>query len=230
MLLGLLKFAKLPRLKLVRGRSPLGRVVEGDAGAEGAAPLWLVLFFSCVDGDAGDGCGALACSASERRNSTKRFENDSSPVDEALDSAALRPCPPLFPSLLMPMPTILPGLVVVEDPMLVRCSPAVSLSSSDHCKTLAMRESISKRFPSARGVVRNCRSRFVTSLRSTLTSDVFARSRRNASVKCSFRMTASWRSLPINKFFSLTSFSRTWHLSAAPLNSAASASAAAVRV
>lgn len=30
---------------------------------------------------------------------------------------------------------------------------------------------------------------------------------RSAFVKCSFRITASWRSLPISRFFSLTSFS-----------------------
>jgi hypothetical protein len=43
---------------------------------------------------------------------------------------------------------------------------------------------------------------------STLSSGRPFLSMRRAFVRCSFRVTASWRSLPIRRFFSLTSFSK----------------------
>lgn len=69
------------------------------------------------------------------------------------------------------------------------CNPAFSRSSSFHERMVASNESISKRFESARGVVKKDNRILVTSLRSTLVSDEERRSRRSASIRCSFRMT-----------------------------------------
>jgi hypothetical protein len=55
---------------------------------------------------------------------------------------------------------------------------------------VARRESISNRFASARGVVRNASSTFVTRRRSTLVSEEFRLSRRRASIRCSLIITA----------------------------------------
>lgn len=71
-----------------------------------------------------------------------------------------------------------------------RCRPAFSRSSSDHCKIEDSKVSISNRLVSPLGVPRNCRRTFVTSLRSTLVLFDVLRSRRNASTRCSFMMTA----------------------------------------
>lgn len=72
----------------------------------------------------------------------------------------------------------------------LRCRPAFSLSSSDHERMVDMRDSISKRFGSARGVVRKESKTFVTRRLSTLVSEEERRRRRNASIRCSFMMTA----------------------------------------
>ena len=71
-----------------------------------------------------------------------------------------------------------------------RCRPAFSRSSSVHCKIEDSKVSISNRLASPLGVLRNCRRTFVTSLRSTLVLFDVLRSRRNASTRCSFIMTA----------------------------------------
>ena len=83
-----------------------------------------------------------------------------------------------------------------EDPVdagaaLLRCRPAFSRSSSFQERMEASRVSISKRLESARGVVRKDRITFVTKRRSTLVSEEERRSRRNASMRCSFMMTAT---------------------------------------
>lgn len=106
-----------------------------------------------------------------------------------------------------------------------RCRPAFSRSASFHDRMLARRLSISNRLLSPRGVVRKESRTFVTSLRSTLLSVWFLRSRRSASMRCSLRITAipggqterrqeirercepSCRSFRISRSFSLTSFS-----------------------
>jgi hypothetical protein len=75
-----------------------------------------------------------------------------------------------------------------EEP--TRCRPAFSRSRSFQERTEARRESISKRFPSARGVERKERSTLVTKRRSTLKSVELRRNRRRASIRCSFMMTA----------------------------------------
>ena len=123
-----------------------------------------------------------------------------------------------------------PVLGVMRPPL--RCRPAFSRSSSFQERIVASNDSISNRFESARGVVRNDKRTFVTSLRSTLVSDEERRSLRSASIRCSFRMTPtrgqdairkdtvrwtwqhvpSWRSFPMRRFFSLTSFSSSWVL------------------
>ena len=77
---------------------------------------------------------------------------------------------------------------VSEEP--TRCRPAFSRSRSFQERTEARRESISKRFPSARGVERKERSTLVTKRRSTLKSVELRRNRRRASIRCSFMMTA----------------------------------------
>ena len=77
---------------------------------------------------------------------------------------------------------------VSEDP--TRCRPAFSRSRSFQERTVARRESISKRFPSVRGVERKERSTLVTKRRSTLKSVELRRNRRRASIRCSFMMTA----------------------------------------
>lgn len=71
-----------------------------------------------------------------------------------------------------------------------RCRPAFSRSRSVHESMVARRESISNRFASARGVVRNARRTFVTRRRSTLVSDELRLSRRRASMRCSLIITA----------------------------------------
>ena len=71
-----------------------------------------------------------------------------------------------------------------------RCRPAFSRSSSVHCKIEDSRVSISNRLASPLGVFRNCRTTFVTSLRSTFMLFDVLRSRRRASTRCSFMMTA----------------------------------------
>ena len=71
-----------------------------------------------------------------------------------------------------------------------RCRPAFSRSSSVHCKIEESKVSISNLLASPLGVLRNCRRTFVTSLRSTLVLFDVLRSRRNASTRCSFMMTA----------------------------------------
>ena len=71
-----------------------------------------------------------------------------------------------------------------------RCRPAFSRSSSVHCNIEDSKVSISNRFASPLGVLRNCRRTFVTSLRSTLVLFDVLRSRRSASTRCSFMMTA----------------------------------------
>jgi len=71
-----------------------------------------------------------------------------------------------------------------------RCRPAFSRSSSVHCKIEDNKVSISNRLASPLGVLRNCRRTFVTSLRSTLLLLDDLRSRRSASTRCSFMMTA----------------------------------------
>jgi hypothetical protein len=161
----------------------------------------------------------------------------SSPPGAIPSTALLLPCP--FPApapcpvLSTPVPIFLPlpGVLCPEAPPLPSrfCNPPVSRSSSLQWSTDAISESISKRFASARGVVRNCKSRFVTSRRSTDASLLSFRIRRSASVRCSFRITAagatsgeslscahfvptiwcspSCRSLPMRRFFSFTSFS-----------------------
>ena len=73
---------------------------------------------------------------------------------------------------------------------LTRCRPAFSRSRSFQDRTEARRESISKRFPSVRGVERKERSTLVTKRRSTLKSVELRRNRRRASIRCSFIMTA----------------------------------------
>ena len=75
-----------------------------------------------------------------------------------------------------------------------RCRPAFSRSSSVHCKTVDSIVSISNRLASPLGVLRNWRRTFVTSLRSTLVLFDDLRSRRSASTRWSFMMTA-WRSV-----------------------------------
>ena len=76
-----------------------------------------------------------------------------------------------------------------------RWRPAFSLSTSPQDRMVANRLSISKRFASARGVVRNANRMFVTKRRSTLLSVWFLRRRRNASVRCSLRITAIFPSI-----------------------------------
>ena len=71
-----------------------------------------------------------------------------------------------------------------------RCRPAFSRSSSVHCRIEDSKVSISNRLASPLGVFRNCRRTFVTSLRSTLVLFDDLRSRRNASTRCSFMITA----------------------------------------
>ena len=71
-----------------------------------------------------------------------------------------------------------------------RCRPAFSRSSSVHCKIEDSKVSISNRLASPLGVLRNCKRTFVTSLRSTLVLFDVLRSRRSASMRCSFIMTA----------------------------------------
>ena len=71
-----------------------------------------------------------------------------------------------------------------------RCKPAFSRSGSVQERIVARRESISNRLLSARGVVRNERRTLVTSRRSTLVSEELRLSRRRASIRCSFIMTA----------------------------------------
>lgn len=71
-----------------------------------------------------------------------------------------------------------------------RWRPAFSRSASSHCRIVESSCSISKRFESARDVVRNDNRTLVTSRRSTLTSEVLFRSRRSASVRCSLFTTA----------------------------------------
>ena len=71
-----------------------------------------------------------------------------------------------------------------------RCRPALSRSSSVQCKIEESRLSISNRLGSPLGVLKNCRRIFVTSLRSTLVLFEDLRSRRSASMRCSFIMTA----------------------------------------
>jgi len=109
----------------------------------------------------------------------------------------------------------------------VRCSPAFSLSESDHDKIVPRSDSISKRFESSLGVARKVKSMLLTSRLSTLLSVLFFRSRLSASMRCSFKITPvlnvkfckehrqfvdvpSCRSLPIKRFFSFTSFSSSW--------------------
>ena len=72
-----------------------------------------------------------------------------------------------------------------------RCSPALSRSSSDHDRIEASSESISKRFESARGVLKNEMRTLVINRRSTLFSVESFFSLRIASVRCSFRITAA---------------------------------------
>ena len=71
-----------------------------------------------------------------------------------------------------------------------RCKPAFSRSSSVHCNIEDSKVSISNRLASPLGVFRNCKRTFVTSLRSTLVLFDVLRSRRSASTRCSFMMTA----------------------------------------
>lgn len=71
-----------------------------------------------------------------------------------------------------------------------RCRPTRSRSSSDHDMMLASTESISNRFESARGVLKNEMRTFVTSRRSTMFSPLVFLSCRRASMRCSFKMTA----------------------------------------
>ena len=71
-----------------------------------------------------------------------------------------------------------------------RCRPALSRSCSVQERMEASRESISKRFPSARGVLRKERRTFVTSRLSTLVSVELRRRRRRASIRCSLSITA----------------------------------------
>lgn len=71
-----------------------------------------------------------------------------------------------------------------------RWRPAFSRSESDHDRMVARSESISKRFASARGVVRNWRRILVTSLLSTLVSEELRLRRRRASIRCSLIITA----------------------------------------
>ena len=78
-----------------------------------------------------------------------------------------------------------------EDAGALRCKPAFSLSSSDQDRMVANSCKISKRFESARGVVKNCSSTLVTRRRSTFASEDDRRNRRNASIRCSFMMTAA---------------------------------------
>ena len=69
------------------------------------------------------------------------------------------------------------------------CSPARSRSSSFQDKMDASRDNISKRFESARGVLKKEIKTLVISRRSTLFSDVSFFRRLSASVRCSLRMT-----------------------------------------
>jgi hypothetical protein len=71
-----------------------------------------------------------------------------------------------------------------------RCRPAFSRSCSVQERMELSRESISKRFPSARGVLRKERRTFVTSRLSTLVSVELRRRRRRASIRCSLSITA----------------------------------------
>jgi len=71
-----------------------------------------------------------------------------------------------------------------------RCRPAFSRSCSVQERMEASRESISKRFPSARGVLRKERRTFVTSRLSTFVSVELRRRRRRASIRCSLSITA----------------------------------------
>lgn len=129
------RLAKLPRLKLGRDAAAAApaAALAVLAGEAIASPLGL------PGGEVIE--GRLAFSASESRNSTKRFENDSSP-------AVLLGCSRvslLFPTAL----DALPLLVVLL------CSPAFSLSFAVQFNTLPMRDSISKRFESVLGALRN---------------------------------------------------------------------------
>ena len=71
-----------------------------------------------------------------------------------------------------------------------RCRPAFSRSESVHERMVARRESISNRFASSRGVMRNDRRTFVTRRPSTLVSEELRLSRRRASTRCSLIITA----------------------------------------
>ena len=81
---------------------------------------------------------------------------------------------------------------LAEDGLLpIRCSPARARSSSDQERMDARSPSISNRFVSSRGVQRKVSNMLVTSLRSTLVFAEPRRRRRNASIRCSFMITAN---------------------------------------
>jgi hypothetical protein len=181
----LLRLARLLKLKLGLGVTFVGDPV-GLPGAEVEA-------------------GLLAFSASDSKNSTKRLEKDCTKEDVSMrekqsnlllykrltSSPATLPFFPPTTAPDLPCPSFLPLAALVALPLrLLGCRPAFSFSSAVQFKTLLMRESISNLFESVRGVVRNCIRRFVINLPSTDESEVLARSLRNASVKCSFRITA----------------------------------------
>lgn len=72
-----------------------------------------------------------------------------------------------------------------------RCSPAFSRSSSFQESMEARRDNISYRLVSARGVDKKEMRTLDTSRRSTFVSEELRRRRRRASMRCSFRITAS---------------------------------------
>lgn len=85
------------------------------------------------------------------------------------------------------------------DALPFRCRPAFSLSSSVQESIEERRDNISKRFGSARGVTKKESSTFVTRRLSTVVSVDDRRSRRKASIKCSFMITAELSELDIQQ-------------------------------
>ena len=108
----------------------------------------------------------------------------STPSSTALP-VPLRACPLPAPPRPLEM-----TLAEPSDP-LERCRPTFSRWSSDQLRIDEMSCSISNRLASPRGVLRNVMRTFDTRRRSTLFSPESFLSRRSASVRCSFRITAA---------------------------------------
>lgn len=150
--------------------------------------------------------GVSPAAASVRRNSTHSLEKDSVSSDFSSSPAFPAGEPDADTERLQNDDEGGEAMVEFRNE-LERCRPAFSRSCSDQERMEDNRESISKRFPSARGVLRKERRTFVTSRLSTLVSVELRRRRRRASIRCSLSITASCRNFPIKKVFSLTSFS-----------------------